>query len=458
MTSRLSILWHYLQARRNFRRWPSREALVRWQESQIQRHLDCVRNHSPYYAKRFAGLPLEDWRNFPLQNKALLMADFGRWNTAGVSYEEAWSTAETAERSRDFSPTIRGLTVGLSSGTSGSRGIFLASAAERNRWVGVLLARCLRSTLSQSHRAALFLRADSTLYQNVGARRFSFTFFDLLQPMATHADKLRALQPTMLAAPPAALLALARLRDTAAFMAPPKVLLSVADVLTDEERNEIEHGFGCPVGQLYQATEGFLAATCPHGTLHWNEDAIVVQKAWLDDARTHYQPIITDFRRTTQPIVRYQLDDVIVDRVEPCPCGSVFGTLGSIAGRKDDVLVLAVEGDVRRPAPHDPPHTIHGAGLVTSPSAGGTVQVFPDFVRRAILLGVPHGVEFRVRQETLESWEIALSNLSHTAAVEREVALLCQTLNARMPKLLFVPWQPVPLMQKQRRVQCLVKP
>lgn len=252
--------------------------------------------------------------------------------------------------------------------------------------------------------------------------------------MANHADPLRALQPTMLAAPPAALLALARLPDAKGFLAAPKILLSVADVLTDDERQEIESGFACPVGQLYQATEGFLAATCPHGTLHWNEDAIVVQKAWMNEARTHYQPIITDFRRTTQPILRYQLDDVIVERTTPCPCGSVFGTLGSIAGRKDDVLVL--------------------------PNLNGstTVQIFPDFIRRSIVLGVPQGVEFRVRQESLESWEIELSDLSNTAGVEREVERLCQTLNARMPKLDFRSWVAVPLAQKQRRIQCLLKP
>jgi len=51
--------------------------------------------------------------------------------TAGIRLEGAWKLALTAERMRDFSTTLHGLTVGLSSGTSGSRSVFLASAAER---------------------------------------------------------------------------------------------------------------------------------------------------------------------------------------------------------------------------------------------------------------------------------------------------------------------------------------
>ncbi len=430
MIKSLSILWHYAQAQRNFRRWPDRATLERWQEQQVQRHFAWVRQRSFYYAGLAEG---GDWRRIPVQNKAGLMGHFQQWNTASISLEEASQTAEHAERTRDFSATLRGLTVGLSSGTSGSRGIFLASAAERHRWAGVLLARCLQGTLAQPHRAALFLRADSTLYQSLGSRRISFSFFDLLLPMAAYAERLRALQPTLLAAPPAVLVALARLPGAADMVAPPALVLSVADVLDAAEREEIEAAFGTRVGQLYQATEGFLAATCPQGALHWNEDNIVVQKAWLDEGRTHYYPVITDFRRTTQPMIRYQMDDVIAEPEHPsCPCGSVFGVLGAIAGRKDDVLQLAaLEG-------------------------GKSTAIFPDFVRRAIVLGAPAGVEYRVRQSAPSHWDIFLSDLSAAPAVSAEVGLLCRELRVQEPALHFSPWSPEPLIHKQRRVQCLI--
>jgi putative adenylate-forming enzyme len=298
-----------------------------------------------------------------------------------------------------------------------------------------MLARCLRGTLGQQHRAALFLRADSTLYQSVGSRRFAFSFFDLLQPITAHAERLRALRPTMLAAPPAALVQLARLPGAAGLLAEPRILLSVADVLDAADRAPIEAGFECPVGQLYQATEGFLAASCAHGNLHWNEDAVVVQKAWLDAAKTHYSPIITDFRRMTQPIIRYQLDDVIREsRITHCPCGSRFGLLGGIEGRRDDVLYLP------------------------STNGNAVVQIFPDFVRRAIILAVATGVDYRVRQMALQQWDVALSDPAAAADVTREVAQLCARLAARAPQLNFIAWQPETLLVKSRIVQFLVQP
>ncbi len=56
---------------------------------------------------------------------------------------EASAAAEKAETSRDFTPTVRGVTVGLSTGTSGARGVFMVSPAERQRWAGTMLAKLL---------------------------------------------------------------------------------------------------------------------------------------------------------------------------------------------------------------------------------------------------------------------------------------------------------------------------
>ena len=430
MRERLSILRHYLAARYHFRRWKTRESLESWQDARVAEHIGSVLPKSAYYREHFAGHSLSDWRHLPISRKADLMAAFDDWNTAGITLAEASAVAERAERSRDFSPTINGLAVGMSSGTTGSRGVFLVSPQERQRWAGTILARALRGTLHRRHRAALFLRADSPLYQTVGSRRFSFSFFDLFARFEEHWPRLAALRPTMLAAPPSALVKLAMMPGASRLLQPPGILLSVADVLDDADREMIERGFGCRVGQLYQATEGFLAATCPAGTLHWNEDAVVVQPEWIGEAKTRYHPIITDFRRTTQPIVRYRLDDVIVasDGV-PCPCGSIFGTLAKIEGRQDDVFYL-------------PPLT--GDHLE---------MIFPDFVRRALILALPPGVDYTVVQHALDAWTVELSDLSATDGVTREVDRLCRDLGVRSPTLTFAPWAPPQASEKRRRVR-----
>jgi putative adenylate-forming enzyme len=430
MRDRLSILRHYLAARRNFTRWQTRESLESWQDRQVQAHLRCVLPKSGYYRKCFAGKRPEDWREFPVSRKADLMASFDEWNTVGIPLKEASSVAQEAERSRDFSPTIRGMAVGLSSGTTGSRGVFLVSPTERRRWAGTLLARALRGTLHQKRRAALFLRADSPLYQTVGSKRMSFSFFDLFAPFETHWSRLKSLRPTLLAAPPSALVQLARQSGAGDLLGQPSILLSVADVLDEADRRIIETGFGQAVGQLYQATEGFLAATCPEGKLHWNEDAIVVQKEWIDEAKTRYYPVITDFRRTTQPILRFRLDDVIVAGEQGrCACGSVFERLEKIEGRHDDLFSLqALDAD--RP-----------------------VTVFPDFVRRALILALPAGVDYTVTQTAVDEWEVGTNQPGHEEMILAEIERLCQDLRARPVKVRFTPWTPPPADAKRRRVR-----
>lgn len=430
MIDRLSILAHYCQARRNFTRWENRESLESWQDARVKRHLLRTLPRSKYYRELFEGLSPDNWREFPVSTKAPLMASFAHWNTAGVTLTEASSVAEAAERTRDFSRTIRGCAVGLSSGTSGSRGVFLVSPEERRRWAGTILARALRGTLGKDHRAAMFLRADSPLYQTVGSRRFSFSFFDLFSPFEEHWTRLMELRPTLLAAPPSVLVRLASRPETASLLAPPGILLSVADVLDDADRAIIESGFGCKAGQLYQATEGFLAATCPIGNLHWNEDAIVVQKEWIDPGRTRYFPVITDFRRTTQPVIRFRLDDVIVDaNADRCSCGSIFGRLEKIEGRHDDVLYLPKVGET------------------------GTVMIFPDFVRRALILALPTGVEYSVTQTGIDSWTIETAISDFNPAITGEIGQLCRDLKAIPPILTYSNWSPTHPGSKRRRIR-----
>ncbi|MFH7572468.1 CoF synthetase, partial [Pseudomonas syringae pv. tagetis] len=58
--------------------------------------------------------------------------------------------------------------------------------------------------------------------------------------------------------------------------------------------------------------------TCSHGTMHLNEEFVLMVRQWLDEQR--FTPLITDFTRITQPIVRYRLDDVLFRQSEPSPC------------------------------------------------------------------------------------------------------------------------------------------
>ena len=103
----------------------------------------------------------------------------------------------------------------------------------------------------------------------------------------------------------------------------PQKIVSVAEILEDSDKERILSAFELPIiDQVYQATEGFLACTCSAGNLHLNEDIILWKNTtWMTDV---FYPVITDFKRSSQPVYRYQLNDILVENPEPCPCGSHY--------------------------------------------------------------------------------------------------------------------------------------
>lgn len=428
---KLTILAHYLRRRHGYR-FESREALERWQERRVRHHVGWIRSRSPFYRERWGELSDAQWRDFPCIDKAAMMGGFDALNTVGLGKEEGFRIALEAERSREFSPTWKGITIGLSSGTSGHRGLFLASPEERTAWAGAILAKVLPGSILDKQRIAFFLRANSNLYTTVGSKRMRFEFFDLLEPLNSHLSRLDDLQPTILIAPPSMLRLLAEAQDGGRLSLSPTKIVSVAEVLDPIDRAFVGRVFAQVVHQVYQATEGFLAVTCSEGTLHLNEDMLHVEKEWVDRAQRVFMPIITDFTRKTQPIVRYRLNDLLVERAEPCPCGSVHTALERIEGRSDDLC--------RWPA-------LDGAE---------TVPVFPDFLRRAILMASPAIREYRVIQASPDVLEVQLraDGPLPEAEVRQQVSELAEQLGCRAPEVRFAPYEAPPAGQKLRRIEC----
>lgn len=327
----LKTLWHYLRTRRLV--FDNREALLAWQQKKLRQFARKTLAKSPWF-KACATLPQNQW---PLMDKALMMANFDQMNTAGLKKEALLACAQRAERDRHFTPQIEGFSVGLSSGTSGQRGIFVVSPHEQQVWAGGMLAKMLPQGLRRGERVAMFLRADNNLYHSVNNRWLTLEFFDLFAPFHPQLLRLENVAPTIIVAPAQVLRQLALAVQNRELTLNVSKVISVAEVLTAQDRQLLEQVFP-QVGEVYQATEGFLAATCERGTLHLNEEFIHVEPEWIDDRR--FVPVITDFTRHTQPIVRYRLDDVLVKSEQPCGCGRVTLSIERIEGRCDDWLAL----------------------------------------------------------------------------------------------------------------------
>jgi len=429
----LTVLHYFRQTRR--RHWSSRSELERWQEAHIRAHIERVRRGSPFYRELWKGRPTGEWREFPMIGKAEMMTHFDTFNTVGLGKKEAWAAAVEAERTRSTAPELRGCAIGLSSGTSGSRGLFIVSRKERLAWAGTVLAKVLPGSLREAHRIAFFLRANNELYGSVGSRRIAFDFYDLLQPLGAHVRRLNERPPTLLVAPPSVLRLLAAAQRRAVLRIRPRKIVAVAEALDPLDRAEIEAAFGQPLHQVYQCTEGLLAATCAEGRLHINEDIVHIQQELLDAAAGKFVPIVTDFSRLAQPIVRYRLNDVLTIAAAPCRCGSPFAALDAVEGRCDDIWYVPARGRT------------------------GLVRLFADYVSRAII-GAHAGLEaYRAIQHAPERIEIELAApperlAAAEQAVRQALAALCVRVGGRMPaELTFSAYRPPAGDRKLRRVE-----
>jgi putative adenylate-forming enzyme len=351
------------------------DSLEQFQDARARKLVRWVQANSSFYRKHWTGFDLENWRELPSVDKSLMMEHFSDFNTLGIARDSAFEMALRAERERNFSPTIQGCTVGLSSGTSGHRGLFLVSPLEQASWAGVILARAMPRFRVSGERIAFFLRSNSNLYEQVGRGRWlQFRYFDLMDPLEDSVKALNAFQPTILVAPPSMLEMLGREQLVGKLKINPDPLISVAEVLEPQDRDRLEAVFQAPVRQIYQATEGLLAVFCPHNSLHLQEDIVAVQLEPVANSDSRFSPIITDLWRRTQPIIRYRLNDVLTLEDKPCICGSSWRVIRQLEGRSDDLLEFEL-------------------------LAGGLRPFFPDTIRRAILLAGSQILEYEAIQE-----------------------------------------------------------
>jgi phenylacetate-CoA ligase len=402
------------------------EALSCYQDGRAHETVRWVNEHSRFYRSHWQGYDLSDWHHLPTVDKQLMNAHFDTFNTVGIGKELAMQTALRSEQERDFAPTIGGNTVGLSSGTSGQRGLFVLSPYEQAAWAGTILARALHRLSPRGERVAFFLRANSNLYESVGrGRLIRFRYFDLMSPLEETIAALNQFQPTILSGPPSVLEQLAQARAKGQLRIAVHQIISAAEMLEPQDKVFLESSFQVSLHQVYQATEGLIGISCTQGSLHLQEDLVAVQLEPLDQDR--YTPILTDLWRRTQPIIRYRLGDVWRLGVG-CGCGSGWRTI-RVEGRMGDVLKFET-----------------GKGLY---------RLYPDDVRQ-IILGVDAVRDYAVVQEQIGHLLVFLE-ADKPEATETARSVLHNILagwGCRVERLEVVPGLPErPANLKRRRVR-----
>ncbi|WP_296678656.1 hypothetical protein [Novosphingobium sp.] len=280
----------------------------------------------------FAGKALTA---FPITDQSDLRADYGQWNSLGLSDLHLRCMADAAEHGAATGDLAAGWSTGTGGGT---RGMFVAGSAERADYIGQSLARLLApADLLKRQRIALHLRAASSLYSDVRGGRFGFAHLPLAPPIEQTCSELELFDPTVLIAPPHRLLAMMerglRLRSL-------RRLFFGSEPLSWAETDALTAHFGLRPRAIYQATEGFLGFGCMQGRLHLNDDALVIELEPVERT-AGFRAVITDLHRRSQPVVRVRGDDIIEPTGEQCPCGYAGRVIAPLAGRVQDVWHLS---------------------------------------------------------------------------------------------------------------------
>jgi putative adenylate-forming enzyme len=300
----------------------SRQAIDRHQGRACARLVAEARATIPFY--RDKGPSFDE---MPVIDKAIQQARFNAFNRPGITLEEA---VEAIASGRD---TVRGYFVGQSTGTSGNRGRFVISPAERFAWLGTIVAKAIPDALFRRRRVALALPGFSSLYRSASSgSRIRLAFFDLALGVDSWREDLVAFAPQVLVAPPKVLRRLAE--DGVLSGVEP---FSGAEVLDPIDREIVERASGRRVREIYMATEGLFGVACRHGTLHLAED--VVRFEWEEVPGSDLVvPVVTDMVRRIQPMIRYRMNDLLELSRSHCPCGSPYRAVERIHGRIDDVF------------------------------------------------------------------------------------------------------------------------
>ena len=314
--------------------------------------------HSPFHRRRLAGIDLTaidpaDLSTLPVMTKTDMMDDLDevftdrRLRSAEVEAALAVSGAQPVPILDDYVALASG-------GCSGRRGLFVFDRSAMTAY-GAALSRApitdhaapafdlppgLRMALvaapSPVHATGFF--AALTVTDGWPLR---YELVPATLPLTQIVERLNTLQPPMLGGYASMLAQLAREAQAGRLRIAPAQVNSSSETMLPEMRSLTTDAFGVPVLDHFACTEGLVGKTAKGDDVFtFNTDMCVVELVDVDNRPVppgvpSAKVLVTNLTNLTQPLVRYELNDVLVRE----PDAVVHGYLRArVQGRSDDVL------------------------------------------------------------------------------------------------------------------------
>ena len=339
-----------------------RGSLANRQVQRLRKLVAYARLHSPVYEELYRAVPDDSVRlaDLPPVSKGRLMPHFDRWVTdPSVTYQAAEAFA--ADRGRIGALLDGHWAVWKTSGTSGEMGLFVhdrealgvyeALFATR-AWPAVAATPEALGLVSHGARMACVL-ANEDHFAGIATWRHQARMypwlaplmrdFSVMTPMPALIQQLNAWDPGQLVAYPSVLSLLAEEREQGYLRIAPGIVIAGGETLERSDRIRIEQAFGARVLNVYACSEAdYVAFGCHHGWLHINDDWMIlepVDHAYrpVDPGTASHTALLTNLANRAQPVIRYDLNDSVTVKPEPCSCGSHLTAI-RVEGRRNEVL------------------------------------------------------------------------------------------------------------------------
>jgi phenylacetate-coenzyme A ligase PaaK-like adenylate-forming protein len=336
-------------------RW-SRLELEAFQRRRLSALVRYAIEHSRFYRDLYGPVPPSgaiDLEALPIVSKTLMMDNFD-WVVTDprLRLEELEHHVAELEDDDSYLGEYRVLST---SGSTGGRALFVYGRREWSTSLAgflryaTLLERPPRlprlklaaiggpSPLHQSNRVAASL--------DVGAYRM--LRLPVTVSVSDLVGALNAFQPDVLNVYPSIAALLADEQRQGRLDIHPLTISTSSEMGTDEMRRKIRGAWCVEPFNLYAASEtGVLAVDCSHHRgLHLFEDLSIVEI--VDEAGRPvpagsggHKLLVTNLFNYTQPLIRYEISDMLTMSLEHCPCGRPFRLIGRIEGRNDDIFYL----------------------------------------------------------------------------------------------------------------------
>ncbi|MFD1214444.1 phenylacetate--CoA ligase family protein, partial [Arthrobacter sp. GCM10027362] len=337
-------------------------ALAARREERLAALVAHARSRSAFYRRLYAGL--DDGAglaSLPPVAKPELMAHFDEWTT-----DPAVTRAAVQDFVRDpgniGTDFLGRYVVVTTSGSTGEPALLVQDRRALAVMSGLVLGRLpglgprlLVRLLAGSLRPALLFASgghflSTVLYERrlrAAPLRGQFSrFLPVQEPLPQLVRQLNRYHPAAVASYPSGLEMLAGEQAAGRLRIAPAIMVAGGEQLLPAARGKIEAAFGCPVLELYGASEASpLTLPCRYGSQHVNSDWFILEP--VDAAGRPVPPgelscslLLTNLANFVQPLIRYELADAVALDPRRCRCGSPLPTL-RVEGRTDEILRLA---------------------------------------------------------------------------------------------------------------------